>query len=367
MPSRPDGEPHQARGDAGGELLLGGQLRVRGRRGVDDQAADVADVGHVAVQLQRLHELLAGLAAAVQLEGEHRAGARGARTSAAPRASGTRAGPGTMAMIQVAVLLLRRLREGDGPPLATTPSPVAWLVRVTFVAGWVVLYLGTVVTGSGPHAGDPKPAGTVWTRGVSQLHADVVLLVVGLTVATGSPCAPSGRRGRCAGRAALVSGSRWSARGGGLRAVLHRAAGGAGRPPPARVRARRGGDGVAPGRRPRQARCLSPVRTRHRRAGEPGRLAQPPELRGERRRGPVRVEPARVRQHPEPGSRPPAPPAPPPRPRAGRTRSDRQRARGRPNRGPESAHLRLQDLPPGAISSRPTARRPGRWPRRRCW
>jgi hypothetical protein len=39
---------------------------VAGR--VDDQAAHVADVGHVAVQLQRLDELLAGLLAADDVE-----------------------------------------------------------------------------------------------------------------------------------------------------------------------------------------------------------------------------------------------------------------------------------------------------------
>jgi len=89
----------------------------------------------------------------------------------------------SMAMIQVAVVLLRRLREGDGPARPTVPSGVAWLVRSTFVVGWVVLYLGTVVTGSGPHAGDAGAARNgldpvAW----SQLHTDAVFLLLGLTI-----------------------------------------------------------------------------------------------------------------------------------------------------------------------------------------
>ncbi|HEU4513433.1 MAG TPA: COX15/CtaA family protein [Nocardioidaceae bacterium] len=89
----------------------------------------------------------------------------------------------SMAMIQVAVVLLRRLREGDGPALATVPSGVTWLVRTTFVVGWVVLYLGTIVTGSGPHAGDlDAPRNGLDPAALSQLHTDAVFLLLGLTV-----------------------------------------------------------------------------------------------------------------------------------------------------------------------------------------
>lgn len=89
----------------------------------------------------------------------------------------------SMAMINVAVVLLRRLREGDGVAVATVPSGVAWLVRTTFVAGWVVLYLGTVVTGSGPHAGDlDAPRNGLDPAALSQLHTDAVFLLLGLTV-----------------------------------------------------------------------------------------------------------------------------------------------------------------------------------------
>ena len=47
-----------------------------------------------------------------------------------------------------------------------------------------MLYLGTVVTGSGPHAGDVDvPRNGLDPLLLSQLHADFVFLLVGLTVA----------------------------------------------------------------------------------------------------------------------------------------------------------------------------------------
>lgn len=89
----------------------------------------------------------------------------------------------SMAMIQVAVVLLRRLREGDGPAVPTAPAGVVWLVRTTFVAGWAVLYLGTIVTGSGPHAGDlDAPRNGLDPAAWSQLHTDAVFLLLGLTI-----------------------------------------------------------------------------------------------------------------------------------------------------------------------------------------
>jgi heme a synthase len=59
------------------------------------------------------------------------------------------------------------------------------LTRAMFGSVWAVLYVGTVVTGSGPHAGDQHAPRTGLSPGaVSQLHADLVFLLVGLTVGT---------------------------------------------------------------------------------------------------------------------------------------------------------------------------------------
>lgn len=87
----------------------------------------------------------------------------------------------SLAMIGLAVLLLRLV---DGPlPRLTASRPVTSLAWSTFAAGWLVLYLGTVVTGSGPHAGDEKAhRNGLDPLQVSQLHADLVFAFIGLTI-----------------------------------------------------------------------------------------------------------------------------------------------------------------------------------------
>jgi cytochrome c oxidase assembly protein subunit 15 len=90
----------------------------------------------------------------------------------------------SMAMISAAVVLVQRVREPDGAAVPAVPQSIGWLVRSIFVVGWIVLYLGTVVTGSGPHAGDADaPRNGLDPRAMSQLHTDFVFLLLGLTVA----------------------------------------------------------------------------------------------------------------------------------------------------------------------------------------
>ncbi|MBO9520941.1 MAG: heme A synthase [Nocardioidaceae bacterium] len=87
----------------------------------------------------------------------------------------------SLAIIAVAVVFLRIV---DRPlPRASASRPVTGLAAAMFAAGAVVLYVGTVVTGSGPHAGDAEaPRNGLDPLQLSQLHADVVFLFVGLTV-----------------------------------------------------------------------------------------------------------------------------------------------------------------------------------------
>ena len=101
----------------------------------------------------------------------------------------------------------------------------------------MVLYLGTVVTGSGPHAGDvDSPRNGLDPLQVSQLHADAVFLFVGLTIGLLFAVHAIGRPGRLR-TAVLVLLAVELAQGAiGLRAVLHRPADRAGRPPHARRR-----------------------------------------------------------------------------------------------------------------------------------
>ncbi len=90
----------------------------------------------------------------------------------------------SLAMVGLSVVLIRRVGEDDGPAVPVVPTGVVWLTRAVFVVGWAVLYVGTVVTGSGPHAGDAHaPRNGLDPRALSQLHTDLVFLLVGLTVA----------------------------------------------------------------------------------------------------------------------------------------------------------------------------------------
>ncbi|MGA8209732.1 MAG: COX15/CtaA family protein [Nocardioidaceae bacterium] len=90
----------------------------------------------------------------------------------------------SLAMVGLAVTLLRRLQEGDGVPRPVASAEVVRLARGMFALGWVVLYVGTVVTGSGPHAGDAQaPRNGLDPAALSQAHADLVFVLVGLTVA----------------------------------------------------------------------------------------------------------------------------------------------------------------------------------------
>jgi heme a synthase len=95
----------------------------------------------------------------------------------------------SMVLVALATVLWLRSREpGVGGPLLR--RPLALLVGGIAAVTAAVLVLGTIVTGSGPHSGDVDEAGVptgdrigVDVETVSQLHADGVFLLVGLTVA----------------------------------------------------------------------------------------------------------------------------------------------------------------------------------------
>ncbi|MGY1805300.1 heme A synthase [Blastococcus sp. SYSU D00922] len=93
------------------------------------------------------------------------------------------------ALVALATTLWLRSREpGVGQPLLRRPFVLlTWGIAAVTAA---VLVLGTIVTGSGPHSGDVDsndvPTGDRMgfdPELVSQLHADVVFLLIGLTVA----------------------------------------------------------------------------------------------------------------------------------------------------------------------------------------
>ena len=87
----------------------------------------------------------------------------------------------SMLIIMVCVALLDELRS---PAREAAPVPVRALAWATLASGWVVLYLGTVVTGAGPHAGDEDSRRNgIDPELVSHVHAISVYVLVALTVA----------------------------------------------------------------------------------------------------------------------------------------------------------------------------------------
>jgi cytochrome c oxidase assembly protein subunit 15 len=88
----------------------------------------------------------------------------------------------SMVLIGLAVLLVRKT-WGSSP--RSVPPSVAALARLTFVALWVAVIIGTVLTGSGPHAGDERvPRNGLDGMLLTQLHSSVAYTTVALTLAS---------------------------------------------------------------------------------------------------------------------------------------------------------------------------------------
>ena len=88
-------------------------------------------------------------------------------------------------LVAIATHLYLTRDEPDGPRRLVVPKLVQRVALATCVVAGVVLLLGTVVTGSGPHSGDAEtPARFGFDpRTISWLHADAVMLFIGLVVA----------------------------------------------------------------------------------------------------------------------------------------------------------------------------------------
>jgi cytochrome c oxidase assembly protein subunit 15 len=90
----------------------------------------------------------------------------------------------SMVIIAVAFALWWRVSDHSSVPVS---PPVRLAGRLITALTVVVLILGTVVTGSGPHAGDADTSGKVHRTGLdvgsmSQLHADAVMLLIGVSI-----------------------------------------------------------------------------------------------------------------------------------------------------------------------------------------
>ncbi|BCB78574.1 COX15/CtaA family protein [Phytohabitans flavus] len=110
-----------------------------------------------------------------------------------------------LASIAVIALAYAFWRATGPPPAAvfSPPPPLRLLGWVLAVASAAVLVVGTWVTGSGPHSGDHGAARNgLDPETISQVHADLVFLLIGLTLAAWLALRAMGLR--VAARAAAV-------------------------------------------------------------------------------------------------------------------------------------------------------------------
>ncbi|MFC8870408.1 heme A synthase [Streptomyces sp. NPDC057148] len=89
------------------------------------------------------------------------------------------------ALIAVATAMWQRSREGDAAPRPLVGKAIQQLVWVLVVVCVLLIAVGTVVTGAGPHAGDSSevPRMPIDWETVSKVHAVLAWVVVTLTFA----------------------------------------------------------------------------------------------------------------------------------------------------------------------------------------
>ncbi len=90
----------------------------------------------------------------------------------------------SMAIIAgVVALVARSGDDGDATITWLVPRPVRLLAWVLLAASAAVVVVGVLVTSTGPHSGDSMAERLAWDpRTVAWLHADLVLLFVGLLI-----------------------------------------------------------------------------------------------------------------------------------------------------------------------------------------
>ncbi|WP_030815326.1 COX15/CtaA family protein [Streptomyces sp. NRRL F-2799] len=89
------------------------------------------------------------------------------------------------ALITVATVMWQRTREGDAEPRPLVGGAVRQLVWFLVAAAVLLIAVGTVVTGAGPHAGDSSEVARIpldWEM-IAKLHAVLAWIVVTLTFA----------------------------------------------------------------------------------------------------------------------------------------------------------------------------------------
>ncbi len=91
----------------------------------------------------------------------------------------------TLAIVADAIVLYHLAGEAPTPPEPRVDRTLVWLARLVLAVTCLVVTVGTVVTGAGPHAGGRGAKRiTIAFESIAQLHSDVALFLIGLTLAT---------------------------------------------------------------------------------------------------------------------------------------------------------------------------------------
>ncbi len=89
----------------------------------------------------------------------------------------------SMVLIWNAVVLHHRAGRPDGPVAARVAPPAIGLGRLVFAAAALVIFTGTVVTASGPHAGDRQAARLdLFLPDVARVHGASVVVLLAFTL-----------------------------------------------------------------------------------------------------------------------------------------------------------------------------------------
>ena len=92
----------------------------------------------------------------------------------------------SMVLVWFAVLLVGAATEDDGPRTRTIPAPGRGLMVLSTAVLAVLLVAGTLVTGAGPHGGDPEtPRLDVDIPLLVQVHADALFAYLGTLAGIG--------------------------------------------------------------------------------------------------------------------------------------------------------------------------------------
>jgi cytochrome c oxidase assembly protein subunit 15 len=91
----------------------------------------------------------------------------------------------SMVIVWNAVVLHDRAGRPDGPAVPTVGGALRGMIRMLFVAAALVVLTGTVVTASGPHAGDDQAQRLNFVvRDVARIHSIAVLLLLAMLLVT---------------------------------------------------------------------------------------------------------------------------------------------------------------------------------------